>query len=305
MVRLRSAARIGTLLCGSLLALVLLTSPASRAQVGAIAASADDGPCSSLPASPRFSIKPGSYSAPIVVSLSDRTRGAIVFYTTDGWTPTSNSTRYLGPIAVDRTTTVQAIALVPNCSISKVATATYELPSAPQPAPDAELLPVLPNSHGGLALRTDAEIPLVFASPVDSRTAQVGDGIALTLSTDLKIGNTLLAPKGTPAAGRVIQVDRSGVGDAAGEIQFQVESLNVNGTKIPLHAVDALAGPDVARASMTTFGAITTGGISLLFVHGKDARISAGAPLTATMLAGTQLPAAGNLSAANAAPETR
>lgn len=210
----------------------------------------------------------------------------------------------MGPIAVDRTTSVEAIALVPNCSISKVATATYEFPSAPQPQPDAELLPVLRDAHGTLALRTDAQIPLFFASPIDSRTAHVGDGIALTLAEDLRIGNTLFAPKGTPAAGKVIQVDRSGVADAPGEIQFQVDSLNVNGAKIPLHAVDALAAPYGAKSSTLAIGAATTGGLSLLFVHGKDARIPAGAALKATIPAGTLLPSANNLSAANGSPGT-
>jgi hypothetical protein len=265
-----------------------------------LAVPADEGPCSSLPASPRFSIKSGGYSAPLSVSLADHTRGAIIFYTTDGWTPTSNSTRYMGPIAIDKTTTVEAIALVPNCSISKPATATYTLPAATEPPPLVELLPVLPNADGTISLRTEAKIPLVFASSIDSRTARVGDSIALTLAEDLQIGNTLFASKGTPATGKVIQVDRSGVGDLPGEIQFQVDSLNVNNTKIPLHAVGALAGPYVARASTTAIGAVSTAGLSLLFEHGKDARIPAGTPLTATMAAGTLLRAAENTLATTA-----
>ena len=211
----------------------------------------------------------------------------------------------MGPIAIDRSTTIEAIALVANCSISRVATATFALPPATQAAPDAELLPVLHGADGALALRTDAQIPLVFATSIDSRTAQVGDSIALTLAEDLKIDDALLASKGTPATGRVIQVDRSGVGDAPGEIQFEVESLNVNGTKIPLHGVNALAGRYVARASTTTFGAATTAGISLLFEHGKDARIPAGAPLTATMAAGTVLTAPENAMASTAGSGTR
>jgi hypothetical protein len=270
-----------------------------------LAVPADEGPCSSPPASPRFSIKPGGYSAPLSVSLTDHTRGAIIFYTTDGWTPTSNSTRYLGPISIDKTTTVEAIALVPNCSISKPAMATYTLPAATQLPPIAQLLSVLRSADGTLALRTDAQIPLVFASSIDSRTAHVGDSIALTLAEDLKIGNTLFASKGTPATGKVIQVDRSGVGDLPGEIQFQVDSLNINGAKIPLHAVGALAGPYVARSSTTAIGAVSTAGLSLLFEHGKDARIPAGAPLTATMAAGTLLSTANNLTAANGNPGTR
>jgi hypothetical protein len=296
-----TTARIGTLLSVVLVAFLLSTSATAGAQISALfAATPEDGPCSVPPAAPHFSIKPGSYSEPQTVRLTDRARGAVIFYTTDGWTPTSNSTRYMGPIEVDKTMTVQAMALVPNCSISKVATATYELPAAPQSHSDAGVLSVSPGADGALALRGDAQIPLVFASPVDSRTAQVGDSIAFTLAEDLKIGNTILVANGTPAAGKVIQVDRSGVGDKPGEIQFQVDSLNVDGAKILLHAVGALAGPYVARGSTTAFGAVTTAGLSLLFEHGKDARIPAGAPLTATMAAGTILRTADNLTAVNA-----
>jgi len=309
MLSSRSAARISTMHCcvvvASLLTVLVASQATANGQIASIfAATPEDGPCALPPGAPKFSIKGGSYSAPVEVRLTAHARGAVIFYTTDGWTPTSNSTRYMGPIAVDKTTTVQAIALVPNCSISKVAMATYEVPSAPQPMLDSEPLPVVPSTHGAFALRADMQIPLVFASPVDSRTAQVGDGIAFTLAEDLKIGDALFAPKGTPAKGRVIQVDRSGVGDTPGEIQFQVDSLNVNGTKIPLRAMGALAGRYVARASTTTIGAVTTGGLSLLFEHGKDARIPAGAPLTATMVAGTLLSGGDNL-ASNVAPGTR
>jgi hypothetical protein len=311
MLSSRSATRFGTLQSGVRLAFVLLAgvltaSTTAGAQIASIfAATPEDGPCALPPAAPKFSIKAGSYDAPVELRLTARTRGAVIFYTTDGWTPTSNSTRYLGPIAVDRSTTVQAIALVPNCSISKVATATYDVPSAPEPMLNAELLPIASGANGTITLSTDARIPLVFATSVDSRSAQVGDSIGFTLAEDLKIGNSVFAPKGTAAAGKVIQVDRSGVGDTPGEIQFEVDCLNVNGTKIPLHGVGALAGRYVARASTTTIGAVTTGGLSLLFEHGKDARIPAGAPLTATMAAGTLLPNADNLTATNAGSGTR
>jgi hypothetical protein len=229
----------------------------------------------------------------------------VIFYTTDGWTPTRSSTRYLGPIAIGRTTTVQAIALVPNCSISRVATATYSLTGAPQLPSAAEVLSTLPTAQGTLALRSDVQIPLVFASPVDSRTAQVGDSIALTLAQDLKIGDSLFASKGAPATGKVILVDRSRFADLPGEVQFQVDSLNVNGTNIPVHAVDALLAPHIASPSTPLIGGLATAGLSLFFMRGKDARIPAGALLTATMNAGTLLPFPQNSAATNTGPGTR
>jgi len=43
---------------------------------------------------PKFSVKPGTYSQAMTVKMTDATRGAIIYYTTDGWTPTVNSNRY-------------------------------------------------------------------------------------------------------------------------------------------------------------------------------------------------------------------
>jgi chitobiase/beta-hexosaminidase-like protein len=46
---------------------------------------------------PRFSVKPGAYSAPLTVKIK-APRETTVYFTTDGWTPTQDSPRYTGPI---------------------------------------------------------------------------------------------------------------------------------------------------------------------------------------------------------------
>jgi len=48
-----------------------------------------------LTSTQKFSVKPGAYSASTKVKLTDATRGAIIYYTTDGWTPTAASQRYM------------------------------------------------------------------------------------------------------------------------------------------------------------------------------------------------------------------
>jgi hypothetical protein len=75
---------------------------------------------------PTFLPAAGTYSAPQSVTLSDATAGALIYYTTDGTTPTTTSAAYNAPIAVGvGTTTIQAIALATGASQSAVATATY------------------------------------------------------------------------------------------------------------------------------------------------------------------------------------
>src|ERR1700730_2438233 len=89
-------------------------------------------------AKPKFSVKPGAYSKAVTLKLKDSTRGAVIYYTMDGWTPTAESTRYVGPITIDSTTTLQAIAISPHGGRSRVATAVYTLNGVPPRAPVAQ-----------------------------------------------------------------------------------------------------------------------------------------------------------------------
>jgi len=86
-------------------------------------------------ATPTFSPVAGTYAAVQSVTLSDATIGATIYYTTNGSTPTTASTVYSGPIAVNSTTTINAIATAPGFSQSAVGTAlfTINLPATATP----------------------------------------------------------------------------------------------------------------------------------------------------------------------------
>ena len=77
---------------------------------------------------PVFTPPTGTYTSRVVpVSISESTPGAVVYYTTDGSTPTTNSPVYTVPILVTATTTVQAIGVASGYSNSDIAAATYTL----------------------------------------------------------------------------------------------------------------------------------------------------------------------------------
>ncbi len=82
-------------------------------------------------ATPTFSPAAGTYTAAQSVTISDSTAGATIYFTKDGTTPTTGSTKYTSPIAVTATETIKAIATASNHTNSAVASATYTIQTSP------------------------------------------------------------------------------------------------------------------------------------------------------------------------------
>ncbi|HEX6773021.1 MAG TPA: chitobiase/beta-hexosaminidase C-terminal domain-containing protein, partial [Acidobacteriaceae bacterium] len=82
-------------------------------------------------AMPSFSPAGGTYGSAQNVTLSDATAGAVIYYTTDGTTPTTASSVYSAPIAVTASTTVKTMAAAPGMQASAEATAVYTIQTAP------------------------------------------------------------------------------------------------------------------------------------------------------------------------------
>ncbi len=85
-------------------------------------------------ATPTFSPAAGTYTSAQTVTISDSTTGAAIFYTTDGSTPTSSSTKYTSAITVSTSETINAIATASGETTSAVATAAYTISATPPPA---------------------------------------------------------------------------------------------------------------------------------------------------------------------------
>jgi hypothetical protein len=77
----------------------------------------------------------GRYGQAFQVSLESGTEGASIYYTTNGGTPTKDSTLYTGPIDIAQSTTVRAIAVKEMYTNSDVASLAYRIVTGPLPAP--------------------------------------------------------------------------------------------------------------------------------------------------------------------------
>jgi len=74
---------------------------------------------------PVFTPSSTSFTPPLAVTMNDATSGAVIHYTTDGSTPTPQSSRYVGPIQVSSNETITAIASATGYLQSPPASATY------------------------------------------------------------------------------------------------------------------------------------------------------------------------------------
>ena len=81
-------------------------------------------------ATPTFSPAAGTYTSAQTVTISDGTSGATIYYTTNGTTPTSSSTKYSSPITVSVNETLKAIATASGYTQSPVGSAAYAIEAA-------------------------------------------------------------------------------------------------------------------------------------------------------------------------------
>jgi hypothetical protein len=76
---------------------------------------------------PVFNPGPGDFSSTQSVSIPSPWPGSTIYYTTDGTTPSTSSTRYGGPISISSTTTLKAIATASGLTQSNVASGLYTI----------------------------------------------------------------------------------------------------------------------------------------------------------------------------------
>ena len=130
-----ATARFKVIYSFAVLILILMFATSCGGGGGGSSVSTPPPPPPPTAATPTFWPVPGSYSqtqAGQMVTLTDSSAGATIYYTTDGTTPTTSSTKYSGAITVTSTTTtstttIEAIAAGSDYTTSAVATGTYTL----------------------------------------------------------------------------------------------------------------------------------------------------------------------------------
>jgi hypothetical protein len=230
---------------------------------------------------PMFLPGPKEVTVGTQVVLSSPEPDAVIYYTTDGWTPTESSSRYKDPIIVTANTRIQAFAEVRGKSPSAIIAASYTISGAAQP------LPINATVSGSL-LAKGTQLRLQTGNRVTSETANVGDHFYLLLDQNIVANGTVIAPRGMSVEAVVTAVERAGQNGRSGEIVFQPTGLSVHGLAIPLIGTFTLVAPDIG--SQLHHIADTS------FVHvagplpaGNEAKIEPGMMVTALVAADTPI----------------
>lgn len=198
---------------------------------------------------PTFSVKSGTVPAGTKVSLRSETHYATLYYTTNGWTPTTQSAKYTGPITINSNTHLEVIAVGPNFQRSALEHADYKVPNSPVPVLESTIF----VPEGGI-LRAGTPLRVAFAgNEIDSASAAVGDEIKVVLDEEIKLGGTVLAPKGA-LVNAALTIADPGDGNAPGDLVFEIHSVEVAGKRIPLFGGETLEGVKGGKDAKITPG---------------------------------------------------
>jgi hypothetical protein len=169
-------------------------------------------------------------------------------------------------------------------SIFALAAAAAAQAAAPQPsvqpAPVATVAPAAPQAMivapaAGSVLRAGTEVPLRLEEGLDSNDKSLREGqqFRMTVANDVRLGNVVVIPAGSPATGEVTDIRRKGMWGKSGRINARVLNVRVGDRLIRLtgnfddKGVTGTAGVVAAIAFVPIAG---------FFMTGTSAKIPAG-----------------------------
>jgi len=171
-------------------------------------------------------------------------------------------------------------------------------PLSAQPAPvetAAVQAPVAAAPSAGLlTLTAGTPITLAVAQEVNSSTHRAGDTFPLTVLNDVRVGDTIVIPRGTPARGEITWRTGKGAFGKSGKLEFSLRYIELGGQRIPVTGDYRQEGEGNTIA--TGVGIIAVG-VFAGFITGKRARLPMGRELMSQLAQPVPFGADGRLAA--------
>jgi hypothetical protein len=179
-----------------------------------------------------------------------------------------------------------AIAALVATPLSTQAAMAQEQPVAAQAAPAAA------SEAGLLTLAVGTPITLAVAQEANSSTHRAGDAVRFTVLNDVRIGDTVVIPRGTPAQGEITWRTGKGAFGKSGKLEFSLRFIDLGGQHIPISGDFRQEGEGNTIA--TGIGIIAVG-VFAGFITGKRARLPVGRELMSQTAQPVQFTADGHL----------
>ena len=205
---------------------------------------AASSPANNVTATPAFSPAGGSYNSSQTVTIAESTKGAVLYCTTDGTTPTTSSPQCSQPTTVYKSEFLQAIAAAPNMAVSSAASAGYTINLS------AAATPTFSPAGGAYAA---GQAVIIAAATAGANIFYTTDGSIPTGSSTLYTGPLTISNAETVSAIALVSgFSNSGVASSAYTIVQAV-------TATPVFSVPAgtyTAAQTVSLSDATTGAAI-------------------------------------------------
>jgi hypothetical protein len=211
-------------------------------------------------ATPTANPPAGAVTSGTKVTLTTTTSGADIHYTTNGNTPTANSTKYTGQITISSAVTIKAIAVKTGFTDSDILTTAYTVvapgtvaqPSANPPAGEvaANTRVTLATTTAGATIyytdngdtpdstKTQYTGPIPITTPVTIKAIAVKEGLndsnVLTAAYTVQVAMPTAMPTATPTASEV-DVNTTvtlATATAGAQIYYTVDGTDPDSTKM-------------------------------------------------------------------------
>ena len=224
---------------------------------------------------PTFLPSPKEVSPGTPVLLTTTNPNAVIYYTIDGWTPTTDSSQYSTPITITANTRIQAFAVEPGKGPSPIVAAAYTISGPGAPLPTEEAI-------AGATIPKGTQIRFQTGNRISSATANVGDHFYVLLDQNLIVNGNLIARRGMSVDAMITAVKPAGQNGRSGQIVFRLAAISAKGAIIPLDGQFTLVAPDIGsqinHISDTSFVRV-----SGPMPPGNEAKIEPGMMLTASV----------------------